>query len=62
MIPKNYFKDMLKSIPEYRKIVLMKFLIKDDKNLLKGCGFLKSDINRLNLEFKIFKWDKMKNT
>ena len=48
----NYFKDMFESIPDYRKIVLLMFLIKNDENLIKECGFLKSDINRLNLEFK----------
>ena len=49
----NYLKDIFESIPEYRKIVLM-FLIKNDEDLLKECGFLKSDINRLNLEFKTY--------
>ena len=33
----NYFKELFESIPDYRKLVL---------------GFSKSDINRLNLEFK----------
>ena len=36
---------MFESIPDYRKIVLLKFLIKDNKNLLNGNGFSKSDIN-----------------
>ena len=35
----NYFKDLFESIPDYRKIVLLMFLIKDDKNLLKENGF-----------------------
>ena len=48
----NYFKDLFESIPDYRKIVLLMFLIKDDKNLLKEIGFSKSDINLLSLEFK----------
>ena len=48
----NYFKDLLESIPDYRKIVLLIFLIQNDKNLLKEIGFSKKDINLLNLEFK----------
>ena len=48
----NYFKDLLESIPNYRKIVLLIFLIQNDKNLLKEIGFSKNDINLLNLEFK----------
>ena len=48
----NYFKDLLESIPDYRKIVLLIFLIQNDKNLLKEIGFSKNDINLLNLEFK----------
>ena len=48
----NYFKDLFESIPDYRKIVLLMFLIKDDKNLLKEVGFSKNDINFLSLEFK----------
>ena len=46
----NYFKDLFESIPDYRKIVLIIFLIQNDKNLLKGIGFNKNDINLLNLE------------
>ena len=48
----NYFKDSSESILDYRKIVLLMFLIKDDKNLLKEVGFSKKDINLLSLEFK----------
>ena len=44
---------MFESIPEYRKIVLLLFLIKNDSDLLKECGVLKSDINRSNKKFKI---------
>ena len=43
---------MFKSIPDYRKTVLLLFLIKDDEDLLKECGFLKREINRLYKEFK----------
>ena len=48
----NYFKDIFESISDYRKIVLLIFLIQNDKNLLKEVGFNKNDINLLNLEFK----------
>ena len=48
----NYFKDIFESIPEYRKIVLLIFLIQNDKNLLKEIGFSERDFNLLNLEFK----------
>ena len=47
-----YFKDLFESITDYKKIVLLMFLIKDDKNLLKEVGFSKNDINFLSLEFK----------
>ena len=48
----NYFKNLLESISDYRKIVLLKFLSQNDKNLLKEIGCSKNDINLLNLEFK----------
>ena len=48
----KYFKDIFESIRDYRKIVLLIFLIQNDKNLLKEIGFSKHDINLLNLEFK----------
>ena len=48
----NYFKDLFESIDDYRKIVLLIFLIKNDNDLLTESGFLKDDINRLNKEFK----------
>ena len=47
----NYFKDIFESIPDYRKIVLLIFLIQNDKNLLKEIGFSERDINLSNLEF-----------
>ena len=43
---------MFESIPDYRKIVILKFLIKNDVDLLNDCGFLKGDFIRLNKEFK----------
>ena len=48
----NYFKDLFESIPDYKKIVLLMFLIKNDDNLLYECGFLKGDINFLYKQFK----------
>ena len=48
----NYFKDLFESIPEYKKIVLLMFLIKNDVDFLYECGFLKGDINFLYREFK----------
>ena len=48
----NYFKDLFESKPDYRKIVLLIFLIQNDKNLLKEIGFGKNDINQLSIEFK----------
>ena len=48
----DYFKDIFESITDYRKIVLLIFLIQNDQNLLKEIGFSKNDIILLNLEFK----------
>ena len=47
----NYCEDLFESIPVYRKTVLSMFLMKNVNDLLKDSGFLKSDINRLCLEF-----------
>ena len=41
------FKDFFGSISEDRTIVLILFLIRNDKVLLTEGGFLKSDVNRL---------------
>ena len=43
----NYFKDLFESIPDYKKIVLIMFLIKNDYDFSYECGFLKGDINFL---------------
>ena len=48
----NYFKDMFELIPEYRKIVLLIFLIENDKDLIHEIGFSERDINCLKIEFK----------
>ena len=46
----NYFEDISESIPDYRKLLLLLILIKNDVELLNECGFLKSDIIHLNKE------------
>ena len=43
----NYFKDYFESIEDCRKTVFLTLLIKNDSDLLKNCGFLKNDNNRL---------------
>ena len=48
----NYFKHIFESIPNYRKIVLLIFLIKNYEDFLVEIGFSERDINLLNLEFK----------
>ena len=50
----NYFEDLSESIPDYKKIVLIIILIKNDNNFLYECGFLKGDINFLYEEIKNF--------
>ena len=47
-----YFKELFESIPDYKKIVLLVFLSKNDVNFLYECGFSKGDINFLYKEFK----------
>ena len=59
----NFFKNLLESTPECRKIVLLMFLIKNDSDFSGECGFLKNHINSLSLEIeKIFYMNKMKIT
>ena len=48
-----YFKDFFESIPDYRKIVLLMFLIKNDNDLTE-CRFFKVDFNRHVQSLKIF--------
>ena len=48
----NYFTDLFETIPDYKKIILLMFIIKNDVNMLYECGFLKGDINFLFKEFK----------
>ena len=35
----NNFEDLFEPIPDYRKIVLIMFLVKKDVDLLNECGF-----------------------
>ena len=48
----NYFKDIFESILDYRKIIILIFLIQNDVDLLHEVGFSECDINRLKIEFK----------
>ena len=57
----NYFKELFESITDYRKTVLLLFLIQNEKNLLKEIGFSKNDNYLLNLEFKIVLLEEYEN-
>ena len=48
----NYFKDLLESIHDYRKIILLCFNIKQDNNILKEIGISEDFINKLYNQFK----------
>ena len=48
----NYFKNLFESIPDYKNVVLLIFLIQNDKNLLNEVGFSQRDINQLSIECK----------
>ena len=48
----SYFKNIFESIHDYKKMVLLIFLIQNDKNLSKEIRFSKNDIVRLSIEFK----------
>ena len=43
----NYFKDMLESIPNYRKIILLCFIIKRDDIMLREFGLSDDFIEKL---------------
>ena len=49
---KKYLKDLLVSMPYYRKIVLSIFRIENHNNLLTQCGTLKSYFIRFCTEIK----------
>ena len=57
----KFFRDIFESITDYRKIVLLIFLIQNDKNLIKEIGFSKNDIKLLNLEFKTILLEEFEN-
>ena len=42
----NFFKGLFKSVPDYRKLVLILVSVKNDSDSLKECRFLKNDIRR----------------
>ena len=48
----KYFTDLFASIPDYKKIVLIMFLIKNDVNFLYECRFSYGNINFLYKEHK----------
>ena len=48
----SYSNDIFESIPDFRKNILLIFLIKNDNDLLHEIGFSERDTNRLSLEFK----------
>ena len=56
----NYFKDMFESIEDYRKIVLLLFLIRNDSDLVREFGFLKWIIFDYLHKIKILYLNKMK--
>ena len=43
----NYFKDMFNSLPYYRKIIFLCFIIKQDYDMLKEFGLSDSFIEKL---------------
>ena len=43
----NYFKDMLESLPNYRKIILLCFIIKKDDIMLREFGLSDDFIEKL---------------
>ena len=46
-----YFKDLFESVSEYRKLLLMIFLIKIDTDFLTECRLLKNGIIRFRSKF-----------
>ena len=48
----SFFTDFFESVADYKKIVLLMFLIKHDVSFLYDGGFFKGDINVLYNEFK----------
>ena len=56
----NYFRDLCESKSDYRKIVLLIFLIKNDSDLVEECGYLKDVFNCLYKEVKMFQLKRKK--
>ena len=56
-----YFKDLLESMPDYRKVVFLMFLNKIDVDLLVDIGFSGKDFNRLSFEFKNFLYEQFED-
>ena len=48
----NYFTDLFESVPDYKKIVLIMFLNRNDVTFFNEFGFLKGDINFLYKKLK----------
>ena len=48
----NFFRSLFEPFEDYRKKVLLLFLVKNENDLLTECGFLKDDINHLRKELK----------
>ena len=48
----NFFRVIFESIPDYKKIIFLLFLIKNDKVFLLEIGLSERENNRLNLGFK----------
>ena len=49
---KKYFEDLFESIPDYRDVVLLMFLIKNDVDLLQEGGFSKMILSVLAYSLK----------
>ena len=55
----NYFKDIFESIHDYKKIVLLIFLIKKDIGLLNDFGLSNDTVEKLYNDCKNFADDKI---
>ena len=47
----NFFKGLFESVPDYRKIVLIMFLIKNDFDISHESGYLEKAVKQLCLVF-----------
>ena len=55
------FKELFESISDFKKIILLMFLIQNDNNLFCEIGLSQRDINRLIFELKNFLKNNMKS-